>query len=175
MASGPADDADNHSGDNAHQPCRNQFPQRSAGSDVDALAVLRFYSGLAFPQAGDGAELPMDFRHHALCVFIHAKNQHGREHGRNSSSDQNSKEDRGGHNVKSGNRRFSGSGQRVVYLGHKGAQQGDDSQACRGDGKAFGDSFYRIAGAVQFIGSADGFFSQPPISARPRALSTIGP
>ena len=157
---GAADEAYDDGGDNGHQTGGDQLPQGAGGGDVNALVVLGLSAGLAFPQALDGVELPVDFRHHALGVFVHAQNQHGGEHGGHHGAHQHAEEHRGAHDVKAGNQLPASGGQSVVCLTHKGAQQGDDRQTGGADGEALGHGLHRVAGAVQLVGGADGLLAQ---------------
>ena len=153
-------EAHHHRGHDGRKPGGNQLHQRAGGGDVDAAVIFRFRARVALAQAGNAAELPVDFRHHTLGIFVHAQHQHGREYRGDGSADEHAEKYRGVHNIKTGDDRFSRRHQGLVDLAEIRAQQGNDRQSRRADGKSLGHGFDGVAGAVQLIRHADGLLTQ---------------
>ena len=81
----------------AHKTGGNQLHQGAGGGDVDASVCIPV-SRPSWPSRRPGmlVELPVNFRHHALGVLVHAQHQHGGEHSGNGGADQHAEEYGGG-------------------------------------------------------------------------------
>ena len=141
-----------HAADEAHQQrggngCKARGDQLTDGAqrgNIDAARIIRFAG--AFLQAGDLFELAVDLFHHQLGVAVYAHNEHGREHGRDGCAHQHAEEHQRVHQVERDLHARS-----LDHLAER-AQQGDDGQARRADGKALGDGLCGVAGCIQLVG-----------------------